>query len=72
MKRRAMPRLKRAKGEITVSLSEMSQEINLEDYLGREPTPEEKKRLQDRLDVLHKRHRMKVASASEKGFGLNR
>jgi len=35
-------------------------------------SPEEKKRLQDRLDVLHKRHRMKVASASEKGFGLNR
>ena len=42
-----MPRLKRAKGEITVSLSEMSQEINLEDYLGREPTPEEKKRFAD-------------------------
>jgi len=35
-------------------------------------SPEERKILQDRLDVLHRRHRMKVASASEKGFGLNR
>ena len=35
-------------------------------------SPQQRKILQDRLDVLHKRHRMKVASASEKGFGLNR
>lgn len=44
---RKMPRAKRADGEIVVSLSEMNQEINLEKYLGREPTETEKQRFAD-------------------------
>ena len=34
---------KKAKGNFTVSLSELSQEIDLKDYLGRKPTANEKK-----------------------------
>ena len=43
MKMRKMARKKRANGEITVSLSEMSQEIDLKSYLGRKPTASEKR-----------------------------
>ena len=38
---------KKAKGNFTVSLSELSQEINLKDYIGRKPTAKEKKLFAD-------------------------
>jgi len=38
---------KKAKGKLTVSLSELSQEINLKDYLGRKPTAKEKQLFAD-------------------------
>ena len=38
---------KKAKGNLTVSLSELSQEINLKDYLGRKPTVKEKQLFAD-------------------------
>tara|TARA_R110002096_G_scaffold54460_2_gene140477 strand:- start:101 stop:679 length:579 start_codon:yes stop_codon:yes gene_type:complete len=38
---------KKAKGNLKVSLSELSQEINLKDYLGRKPTASEKKHFAD-------------------------
>lgn len=37
-----MPRKKRAKGSLTISLSELSQEVDLEAYIGRKPTESEK------------------------------
>lgn len=51
-----MPRKKRPDGEIIVSLEEMKQEINLENYLGRKPTPREKQTFADlAVDVITNR-----------------
>jgi len=47
---------KKAKGSLTVSLNELSQEINLKDYLGRKPTAKEKKFFADlAIDTIENR-----------------
>ena len=47
---------KKAKGKFTVSLSELSQEIDLKSYLGRKPTAKEKKLFDDfAIDVIENR-----------------
>lgn len=47
---------KKAKGTMTVSLAELSQEINLKDYLGRAPTSKEKRLFADlAVDTIENR-----------------
>jgi hypothetical protein len=47
---------KKAKGTMTVSLSELSQEIDLKEYLGRKPTAEEKRFFADlAIDTIENR-----------------